>query len=130
MASILTGNASTCLCWNSVVYMQDVAGVPELGGNGIFNAITLPANSSEVVILPRWNIIALAKRPAVLSVKDVSQIPEITPPKPKTVRPAICISCHITCASSESCCNEHYLFLYLAHWPCLRALAFACRSRK
>jgi Rubisco Assembly chaperone C-terminal domain len=60
--------------------MQDVAGAPELGGNGVFQAITLPENGSKVVILPRWNIIALAKRPAALSVKDVSMVPEMTPP--------------------------------------------------
>ena len=60
--------------------------MPSLGGNGAFHAVTLPAGGSEVVVLPRWNIIALAQRPVALSVKDVSAIPEITPPASSRVR--------------------------------------------
>ena len=60
--------------------MQAVSGAPQLGGNGVFSAISLPAGGSAVVILPRWNIIALAKRPVAVSVRDVSLVPEICPP--------------------------------------------------
>ena len=60
--------------------MQAVSSAPSLGGNGAFSAITLPAGGSDVVILPRWNIVALAKRPVALSVRDVTLVPEICPP--------------------------------------------------
>jgi hypothetical protein len=64
-----------------VVRIQEVADAPRLGGNGAFQAVRLPAGGCEAVVLPRWNVIALALRPAALSVSDVSKVPEICPPK-------------------------------------------------
>jgi hypothetical protein len=62
--------------------MQDVATAPSLGGNGPFQAVTLPEGGTRIVVLPRWNIVALAKRPTALSIKDVSEIPQIAASQP------------------------------------------------
>jgi hypothetical protein len=66
--------------------MQEVTDAPRLGGNGPFQAVRLPGEGSEAVILPRWNIIALALRPAALSLSDVSKVPEICPPQTKSIK--------------------------------------------
>lgn len=58
--------------------MQDLAAVPELGSHGAFQEVTLPGGATKVVTLPRWNVVALARRPAVLYVSDVTSIPELS----------------------------------------------------
>eukprot|EP00892_Ulva_mutabilis_P010198 jgi/Ulvmu1/7550/UM037_0094.1 len=60
--------------------------VVTLGANGVFQTMKMPAQGGEAIILPRWNILALASRPAVLSVPDVAAVPEIAQsfPKPTT----------------------------------------------
>ena len=67
---------------NAAAGMQAVAEAPELGGNGAFQAIKLPSSGTKVVLLPRWNIIALAQRPVALSVRDVAEVPEIAASQP------------------------------------------------
>eukprot|EP01025_Chloroclados_australasicus_P069885 TRINITY_DN9944_c0_g1_i1.p1 TRINITY_DN9944_c0_g1~~TRINITY_DN9944_c0_g1_i1.p1 ORF type:complete len:262 (-),score=47.04 TRINITY_DN9944_c0_g1_i1:354-1031(-) len=56
---------------------QALRDVPKLGGNGGFDPVNLPEQGGSAVLLPRWNVIALARRPAVLSINDASKIPEL-----------------------------------------------------
>ena len=69
-----------------VVTAQELDSVPVLGANGIFQTMKMPAQGGDAIILPRWNILALASKPAVLSVPDVAAVPEIARsfPKPPT----------------------------------------------
>jgi Rubisco Assembly chaperone C-terminal domain len=56
---------------------QAVVNTPVVGGNGIFQAIQLPEGGGQGVCLPRWNILALARRPAALFVNNAAAEPEI-----------------------------------------------------
>ena len=110
LASLAACDADACL--------QAVASAPLLGGNGAFQAVTLPATGVAVVLLPRWNIIALAQRPVALSVADVAEVPEIAAAQPvqrvRTLTPSHALlgtakklpfrSC------SQSCSLEQYPF--------------------
>ena len=63
--------------------MQELNSVPVLGANGVFQTMRMPSQGGEAIILPRWNILALASKPAVLSVPDVAAVPEIAQSFPK-----------------------------------------------
>jgi len=65
------------------VWMQELNSVPVLGANGVFQTMRMPSQGGEAIILPRWNILALASKPAVLSVPDVAAVPEIAQSFPK-----------------------------------------------
>jgi hypothetical protein len=56
--------------------VQELESVCQLGGNGAFQIMKLPQQGGEAVILPRWNVLALATKPAVLTVSDAAEIPE------------------------------------------------------
>lgn len=64
-------------------WVQELDSVPTLGANGVFQTMKMPAQGGEAIILPRWNILALASKPAVLSVPDVAAVPEIAKSFPK-----------------------------------------------
>jgi hypothetical protein len=57
--------------------------VSSMGGNGPFQVVNLPPGGGQAVILPRWNVLALATKPAVLSIGDISTVPEIVECFPK-----------------------------------------------
>jgi Rubisco Assembly chaperone C-terminal domain len=63
--------------WACCSGMQAVRSVPAVGGNGLFQAIQLPPKGGQAIVLPRWNVIALARRPAALFVDNASEVPAI-----------------------------------------------------
>lgn len=57
--------------------VQELDRVCGLRGSGVFQIISMPAQGGNIVVLPRWNVLALATKPAVLTIDEVSSVPEI-----------------------------------------------------
>jgi hypothetical protein len=66
--------------------VQELEGLSPMRGSGVFQTVKLPPQGGEIVILPRWNVLALASKPAVFTVDDVSAIPEIQMGKTTTYK--------------------------------------------
>lgn len=66
--------------------MQAMDRVWQLQGSGMFQIVTVPEESGQLVVLPRWNVLALAARPAVLMIDEVSSVPEVTQGKTTTYK--------------------------------------------
>lgn len=66
--------------------VQELESACQLRGSGVFQIVKMPAGGGEAAILPRWNVLALATKPAVLTINDVSTIPEIAVGKTSTYK--------------------------------------------
>lgn len=67
--------------------LQVLASAPKVGAGKVFGTFIAPAANMQLAVLPRWNIIAVARHPVVLSVADASKIPEILSTTGSKVRP-------------------------------------------
>lgn len=57
--------------------VQEIEGVSAMRGSGVFQMYNMPAQGGNIVVLPRWNALALATKPAVLTIDEVSSVPEV-----------------------------------------------------
>lgn len=74
------GQMAACVlavCLTRSCRMQTLRQSPKVGPGTAFSTFVAPAGDMTLAVLPRWNIVAVARHPVVLSVADASTIPEI-----------------------------------------------------